>query len=78
MLATGHRRNGAVMILAVILLVLSLVAVFMWVQGSRREPLPHAVPPARTEVQRSDFIRASAKSAPEIKLQESIAAWKIS
>jgi hypothetical protein len=50
MLAAGQ-RDGAVIIVAVILLLLALVAVFMWVQSSRREPLPHAAPPAaRTEL----------------------------
>ena len=54
MLAAGQ-RDGAVIIVAVILLLLALVAVFMWVQSSRREPLPHAAPPASTELRTKDF-----------------------
>jgi flagellar basal body-associated protein FliL len=55
MIASGQ-RDGIVIILAVILLLLALLAVFMWVQSSRREPLPHSAPPARTEVRIVDSL----------------------
>ena len=58
MIASGQ-RDGIVIILAVILLLLALLAVFMWVQSSRREPLPHSAPPARTEVRIVDSLSRS-------------------